>query len=46
MLRIVTHQIRNSHLIFNLERKSAIKSVSEDKRGIPHTVFGVVQPSI
>lgn len=41
MLRIegiVTHQIRNSHLIFNF--------VSEDKRGIPHTVFGVVQPSI
>ena len=27
-------------------RKSAIKSVSEDKRKIPHTVFGVVQSSI
>lgn len=45
MLRIegiVTHQIRNSHLIFNLERKSAIKAVSEDKREIPQTILGVV----
>ena len=49
MLRIegnITHQKRNSRLILNLGRKSAIKSVSEDKREIPHTVFGVVQSPI
>ena len=49
MLRIegnITHKSRNSHLILNLGRKSAIKSVSEDKRKIPHTLFGVVQSSI
>ena len=51
MLRIkgnITHQSRNSHLclILNLGRKKAIKSVSEDKRKIPHNVFGVVQSSI
>ena len=49
MLRIegnITHQSRNSHLILNLGRKSATKSVSEDKRKIPHTLFGVVQSSI
>ena len=49
MLRIegnITHQSRNSHLILNLGRKSAIKSVSEEKRKIPHTVFGVVQSAI
>ena len=47
MLRIEgNHQSRNSHLILNLDRKSAIKSVSEDKRKIPHKVFGVVQSSI
>ena len=48
MLRIegnITHQSRNSHLILNLGRKSAIKPVSEDKRKFPHTVFGVVQSS-
>ena len=42
----ITHQSRNSHLILNLGRKSAIKSVSKDKREIPHKVFGVVQSSI
>ena len=49
MLRVegnITHQSRNSHPIFILGRKNAIKSVSEDKREIPHTVFGVVQTSI
>ena len=49
MLRIegdITHHCRNSHLVLNLGRKSAIKFVSEDKRKIPHTVFGVVQSSI
>ena len=42
----ITHQSRNSHLILNLGRKSVTKSVSEDKRKIPHEVFGVVQSSI
>ena len=49
MLRIegnITHQSRNFHIILNLGKKSAIKSVSKDKRKIPHTVFGVVQSSI
>ena len=49
MLRIegnITHQSTNSHLILNLGRKSAIKSVSEDKRKIPHMVFGILQSSI
>ena len=49
MLRIkgnITHQSRNSHLVLNLERKSSIKSVTEDKRQIPHLVFGVVQSTI
>ena len=49
MLRIkenITHQSRNSHLILNLARKSAIKSVSEGKRKIPHTLFRVAQSSI
>ena len=44
MLRIegnIMHQSQNSHLIINSGRKRAIKSVSEDKRKIPHTVFGV-----
>ena len=46
MLRIegnITHQSRNSHLILNLDIKSVIKSVSKDKRKMPHAVFGVVQ---
>ena len=49
MLRIkgnITHQSRNSHLILNFGRKSAIKPVFEDKRKIPHRVSGVVQSSI
>ena len=49
MLRIegnIRHQSRNSHLLLNLRTKSAMKSVSEDKRKIPHTLFGVAQSSI
>ena len=49
MLRIegnITHQSQNSHLILNLGRKSAIKPVSQVKRKIPHTIFGVVQSLI
>ena len=46
MLRIEGHFSRNLHLILNLGRKRAIKSVSERKRKIPHTVFGVVQSCI
>ena len=45
MLRIegnIAHQSRNYHLTLHLGRKSAIKSVSEDKRKIPHTVFELV----
>ena len=42
----ITHQSQNSHLILNLGRKSAIKSVSEDIRQIPHMVYGVIQSSI
>ena len=34
------------HLLLNLGRKSAIKSVSEDRQKIPHKVFGEVQSSI
>ena len=41
----ITHRSRNSDLILNLGRKSAIKSVSVDKRKMAHTVFGVVQSS-
>ena len=49
MLRIegnITYSSRKSHFILNSGRKSAIKSVSKDKRKIPHTVFGVVQLSV
>ena len=49
MLRIegnITQQSRNAHFLLNLGRKSAIKSVSEDKGKIPHSVFGVVQSCI
>ena len=42
----ITHQSRNSHLILNLGRKSAIKLVSKEKQQIPHTVFDVVQSFI
>ena len=33
-------------ILLNMGTKSAIKSVSEDKRKIPPRVFGVVQSSI
>ena len=49
MLRIegnIPHESRNSHLMLNLGRKSAIKSVSEDKRKVTHTLFGVEKSSI
>ena len=32
----ITHQSRNSPLMLNLGRKSAIKSVSQYKQKIPH----------
>ena len=46
MLRIEGHFSPNLHLILNLGRKRAIKSVLEHKRKIPHAVFGVVQSCI
>ena len=42
----ITHQTRNSNLILNLGRKSAIKLISKEKQKIPHRVFGVVQSFI
>ena len=36
---------KNTNMVY-LDRKSPIKSVSEDKRKIPQAVFGVVQSPI